>query len=168
MTTTSKKTKPKETMFEEEVTMAYEIEAAPRRRNPFEMDIEIVTEDEQHMVETFHTQAVVVTGRSAIGQFATDHIGAMAAHAAYRMTTTTEQIHRCETAANVGRFEKRLQHFNDRLLDDTGRHALEVNRIAVQQMYADTRTTVYAEKRPTRPKRKGMVRGFQEFLFGEE
>lgn len=168
MTTTTKKTKPKATMFEEEVTTVYEIEAVPRRRNLFEMDIEIVTEDEQHILDTFHTQAVAVTGRSAIGQFATDHIGAMAAHAAYMMTTTTEQIHRCETAANVGRFEKRLQNFNDRLLDDTGRHALEVSRIAVQQMYADTRTTIYSEKSPTRPKRKGLMRGFQEFLFGEE
>jgi hypothetical protein len=167
--TTSNKTKPKQNLFEEEVTPTYQIEMAPRRRSLFEIDMEVVTEDEQYMLETFHTQAVAVTGRAALAQFTTDHIGEMASHASSVMTQLMEQVTHYEAAAQVGRFAKPLEHFNNRLLDDTSRAIYEINWRTVQQMDKDSRTAIYREKQPPAPpKRKGALRGFKEFLLGEE
>jgi hypothetical protein len=167
MTTTSKKTKPKQAMFDEEVTAVYQLEVVPRRKM-FEIDIPVDTPEEQHMRDRLHTQAVAVTGRSAIAQFATDQIGDMTSHATAVMTRLMEQVNHYEAAAQVGRFEKPLQNFNNRLLDDTSRYIYEVNWRAVQYMDKDTRTDIYPEKKPAPPKRKGVLRGFKEFWLGEE
>lgn len=162
---TRNKSKPVN-QFENEMTSVYEIEPRSSRRNMFEIDIEITTGDEQHMLEALHTQAVAASGRFAVAEFSRNHIGGMASHSSYVMAEAMEQIYRVETAANVGRFEKPLQNFDNRLLDDSGRYICEVNGIAARQMYKDEMENIYPQK--NEPKRKGVLRGFKDFWLGEE
>jgi hypothetical protein len=153
-------------MFEEEITSLYQIEVAPRRRNMFEIDIDVTNDNELYMLDSFHTQAVATTGRSEIAQLVTSELTDMAVHASYAMAQTVEKINRYETAAQAGRLGKRLQNFNDILVDDTGRNVSEANRITALSMYGDMRTSIYKPASP--PKRKGVFRSVKEFFTGEE
>jgi hypothetical protein len=169
MTTTTTKKKSAENMFDEDVADFFQIEEPPARRNMFEIDVYPQNEDEQFMLDVFHTQSVATAGRSAISQYGTTEIGAMNNHATWVMKEAVEQTNYLESTASVGRFRPHLQNFNNQLLNNTARSILELNTLGVRSMYEDTRRSIYPPTSPpARPKRKGVVRGFKEFLFGEE
>src|SRR5687768_11572138 len=112
---TSIKSKQKTNMLDEDITSLFEIELSPSKPNHYEIQVEIINDDEQYMLDAFHGQSVAVTGRSAIGQLVTSELTDMAHHAAYAMAQTVEKINRYETAVQAGRLGKQLQNFNERL-----------------------------------------------------
>lgn len=168
------KTKTQANVFEQDISNSYELEMPTRRPNAYDLDIiDIHGEEEQYMIDSFHKQSVAVEGRSAIAQFMDTRIGEIATNSSYAMTTTLETIEAYETGSRVGRYARKLQEFNNRLIDQTARHILETDTIAVRSMQEDIRRPIYQPLPPPppplpAPKKRGMLRGIGEFLFGEE
>ncbi len=123
------------------------------------------TRDEQYMLDRFHEQSDAVQGHHVLGRQIDTRVGDLARHTVYQMGTTMETVEDIEYAANLERLQPRLQDFDNKVLDQTGRLMLETNAIAVRTMHETMRRDVYAP--PPKEKRKGALRGLGEFFFGE-
>jgi hypothetical protein len=168
----STKTKAASNLFDEDITLLYRLELPPSKSNAYAIQVlDVLNEDEQYLVDAFHQQSVAIEGRSAIAQLVDTRIGEITSNTAYVMATTMENVERIETVASLGRLSKRLQEFDNRLLDLTAKHLLETDTIAIRTMHEDMRRPVYKPPPlppvPPRPKRKGLIPGLVEFLFGE-
>jgi hypothetical protein len=168
----STKTKGTSNLFDEDITAFYELARPEPRPNAYAIQVvEVLNDDEQYMLDKFHEQSIAIEGRSAIAQHIDTRIGEIATNTAYVMAGTMVNVERIETAASLGRLGKRLQEFDNRLLDLTAKHLLETDTIAIRTMHEDIRRSVYKPPPPPpvppRPKRKGLIPGFVEFLFGE-
>lgn len=166
------KTKDASNLFDEDISLLYRLDLPAPKSNAYAIQVMgIFDDEEQYLVDAFHRQSVAIEGRSAIAQLVDTRIGEIANNTAYVMGTTMENVDRIESTASLGRLGKRLQEFDNRLLDQTGKHLLETDAIAIRTMHEDMRRPVYKPPPPPsippRPKRKGVIPGFIEFLFGE-
>jgi hypothetical protein len=168
-TATDNKAGNRGNVFDEDITTVYSLDLPAPRTDAYVIHVgKAAGQDEQFMLNTFHKQYVAVEGRSAIGQLVDTRIGDIAIHAARVMGTAMESVERVEYAARLGRLTKRLQNFDDQLLEQTGRLILETNGIAVRTMHEDMRSDIYPPPPPPPvKKKKGLIPGTFTFLFGE-
>ena len=154
---------------DEDITTAYSLDLPASRTDAYVVHVgKPASQDEQFMLNTFHKQYVAVEGRSAIGQLVDTRVGDIVIHASRVMGTAMESVERVEYAARLGRLTKRLQNFDDQLLEQTGRLILETNGIAVRTMHEDMRSDIYPPPPPPpAKKKKGLIPGTFTFLFGE-
>lgn len=172
MTRSNEKGKASSNLFDEDITSVYHLDIPQPERHAYTFEVlDIRGDDEQYMVNAFHQQYVAVEGRNAIAQLVNTRVGDIATHASLTMGQTMENVERIEAAVPLGRLEKRFHDFDNKLLDQTARHLLETNEIAVRTMHEDIRRNVYKPLPPPpvppRRKRKGLIPGMVEFLFGE-
>ena len=169
MAATEGKSRGRGNMFDEDITSSYSLDLPAPRTDAYIVHVhKPMDDDEKYMLDAFHHQYVAVEGRSAIGQLVDTRIGDMTIYTAQVMGGSMECVEAIEYAANLGRLSKRLQDFDNKLLDLTGRQLLETQGIAVRTMHEDMRGNVYKPPPPPpQPKRKGAIPGFFQFLFGE-
>lgn len=170
MATGTDKQSKTDNMFNEDITSVYQLTPPAPRSDAYAIQIMGgLNSDEQAMIEAFHAQAVAIEGRSAIDQLIVTRVGEMATNAAFVMATTMENVEQVEGAARLGRLSRRLQEFDNRLLDQTAKHILETDSIATRTMHEDMRRTIYRPAPPPPPpKWKGVIPAISTFLFGEE
>lgn len=172
MPQTTEKRKASSNRFDEDITSVYELELPKPERDVYTFEVlDIRGEDEEYMVSEFHKQYVAVEGRNAIAQLVNTRVGDISTHAAFTMGQTMENVERIEAAVPLGRLEKRFQDFDNKLLDQTARHILTTNEIAVRTMHEDIRRPIYKPlpPPPEPPRRKwpGLIPGMIHILFGE-
>jgi hypothetical protein len=168
-TATDNKLGSKGNIFDEDITTAYSLDLPAPRTDAYAIHVyKTVSPDEQHMLTAFHKQYVAVEGRSAVGQLVDTRIGDLTIHTAQVMGVSMESVERIEIAAHLGRLSRRLQGFDDSLLEQTGRLLLETNAIAIRTMHEDMRQDAYPPPpAPAPKKKKGLIPGTFTFLFGE-
>jgi len=172
MASSREKGKASGNLFDEDITSVYQLDIPQPERHVYTFEVlDIRGEDEQYMVNAFHQQYVAVEGRAAMATVVNTRVGDIATHASLTMGKTMENVERIEAAVPLGRLQKRFHDFDNKLLDQTARHLLETNAIAVRTMHEDIRRNIYKPPPPPpvppRRKRKGLIPGFVEFLFGE-
>lgn len=171
MATATEKHTKQANLFDEDITSVYQLHLPAPTYNAYAMNgIEILNDDEQYMMDTFHQQYVAVEGRTAIAKLIDTRIGEMATHTAYVIGTTTETVTHIEAATPQGRLSKMQHHFNDQVLNQAGKYLLETNAIAYRTMHEDMRRSIYKPPPPPPPppaRWKGIIPLAFEFLFGE-
>lgn len=171
-TTVGKQTAKASNRFDEDLTSVYELDIPQPKSNAYAIQvISANNDDEKYMLNAFHQQYVAIEGRSAIAQLVDTRIGEIAINSSFVMARTMEDVELIESVTRLGRLGKRLQEFDNRLLDQTARHILETDAIAVRTMHEDMRRNVYKPipvPETLRRKRKGLIPAAIEFLFGEE
>lgn len=171
-TETDKKTRAPGNRYDEDITKLFELQLPTPRTDVYEFLVhDLRSDDEHYMANAFHQQYVAVEGRSAIAQLINTRIGDISTHASHVMGHTMVNIEQIESAASLGRLGRRFQDYNNKLIDQTARHMLETNAIAVRTMQEDMRRSPYPppppQLLPPRPKRKGLIQLSFELLFGE-
>lgn len=172
-TTEGKKAKASGNRFDEDITSVYRLELPATTRHAYDFPVyDILNDEERHMATAFHQQYVAVEGRSAIVQLVNTRIEDISSHTARVMGQAMENIERVESAARLGRLDRRLQDFDNKLIDQTARHLLETNGIGVRTMQEDMRRPLYKPppappSPPPPPKKKGLIPAAFEILFGE-
>lgn len=170
---TDKKTRTPGNIFDEDITTLYALKLPEPRRDAYQFEVhDFISDDERHMANAFHQQHVAVEGRTAIAKLVTTRVGDMATHASRVMAQTMENVEAIESAAATGRLTRRLQDYNNKILDQSARHTHETIGVAVWSMHEDMRRSPYPppppRPEPPKPKFKGVIPAFFEFLFGEE
>ena len=170
MATGTDKQSKTDNLFNEDITSIYQLTQPTPRSHAYELQVmSVLNQDEQYMIEKFHEQSVAIEGRSAIDQLVVTRVGEMATNAAFVMATTMENVERVEGAARLGRLSRRLQEFDNRLLDQTAKHILETDSIATRTMHEDMRRNIYRPVPPPPSRQwKGVIPAIATFLFGEE
>jgi hypothetical protein len=163
------KTKATTNRFDEDITSLYQLDPPAPKSNAYAIQVSaVLNEDEQYMLTAFHQQSVAVEGRSAMAQLVDTRIAEMATNTGYVMAGTMENVEQIEASTQVGRLSKRLQEFDNRLLDQTAKYLLATDAIAIQTMHEDIRRNIYKPPpAPPHSKRKGLFPTIGEFLFGE-
>lgn len=155
-------------IFDEDTTSVYDLDLPEHRSDAY--DVEVVTilnDDEEYMLDVFHQQYVAVQARSATGRLVNTRIGEMGSHASVAMARMMQDVERVEDAVHLNRLEKRLQEFDNRVVDLTTKQALATNSVIVHTIHEDLRRNVYKPPPPAPQRRKGLIPSAVEFLFGE-
>ena len=158
--------KSKANRRDEDINSAYHLDLPVPVIDVYDIHVyEPQSKDEQYMLDRFHEQYVAVEGRSAVDRAVGTRVGDMAIHSAHVMGVIMESVEFIEYAASLDRLGKRLEDFDNKLLEQTGRQILETNAVAGRTMLEDMRRNVYAPPPPD--KRKGALPGLVDFIFGE-
>lgn len=154
-------------IFDQDVASIYDLDLPEHRSDAYEVQVvSILGEDEEHMLAAFHQQYVAVEARSALAQLVDTRIGEMGSHASVAMARMMQDVERVEQVVYLARLGKRLEEFDNRVVDLTTKQALATNAIVVNTIHEDLRRSVYKAP-PAARKRKGLIPAAVEFLFGE-
>ena len=148
----------------------YDLELSKDKEDAYDVQVINISNDaEQYMLDQFHQQHVAVEGRTAMTKLVTTRIGDMGTNTVLSMAAMLENIEIIEASARLGRLGRKLQDFNNRVVDHTAKLFMETDGIGARTMQEDLRRDVYKPP-PTPPRRpkKGLIPTIGKFLFGEE
>ena len=166
-------TQKKANRIDEDNTSLYEMDVPNHKPDAYDIQVmDIIDEEEEHMLKVFHQQYVAIEGRPAITKVVHARIGELTSNTSLTMAAVAENMYCIESNAQVGRFAEKLERFNNKLFDNTGKRLMVTNAIAVRTMQDDMRTDVYKPRPvpppPPRRRRKGLIPAIAEFFVGEE